>query len=178
MATINEKLQKKLNANGVLVNKEENVNLIMNDELLDALNGTKAYKYAFGVEKITENISVFCLESKKKIRDANGDKIGRAKIFFPLENLVEFFNKFNLDGEGFIEDKLVFYKVYDEEGAPLYYLIPEEVLDEVIDAEESNETSSTDEDDDEEDDDSFFRRQPSFDEEDDDWFFLLEAFCF
>jgi|GEM_PF-6985804 hypothetical protein len=168
MATINEKLQKKLNANGVLVNKEENVNLIMNDELLDALNGTKAYKYAFGVEKITENISVFCLESKKKIRDANGDKIGRAKIFFPLENLVEFFNKFNLDGEGFIEDKLVFYKVYDEEGAPLYYLIPEEVLDEVIDAEESNETSSTDEDDDEEDDDSFFRRQPSFDEEDDD----------
>ena len=103
-----------------------------------------------------------------KIRDANGDKIGRAKIFFPLENLVEFFNKFNLDGEGFIEDKLVFYKVYDEEGAPLYYLIPEEVLDEVIDAEESNETSSTDEDDDEEDDDSFFRRQPSFDEEDDD----------
>ena len=54
MATINEKLQKKLNANGVLVNKEENVNLIMNDELLDALNGTKAYKYAFGVEKITE----------------------------------------------------------------------------------------------------------------------------
>ena len=178
MAAINEKLQKKLNANGVLVNKEENVNLIMNDELLDALNGTKAYKYAFGVEKITENISVFCLESKKKIRDANGDKIGRAKIFFPLENLVEFFNKFNLDGEGFIEDKLVFYKVYDEEGAPLYYLIPEEVLDEVIDAEESNETSSTDEDDDEEDDDSFFRRQPSFDEEDDDWFFLLEAFCF
>ena len=168
MATINEKLQKKLNANGVLVNKEENVNLIMNDELLDALNGTKAYKYAFGVEKITENISVFCLESKKKIRDANGDKIGRAKIFFPLENLVEFFNKFNLDGEGFIEDKLVFYKVYDEEGAPLYYLIPEEVLDEVIDAEESNETSSTDEADDEEDDDSFFRRQPSFDEEDDD----------
>ena len=168
MATINEKLQKKLNANGVLVNKEENVNLIMNDELLDALNGTKAYKYAFGVEKITENISVFCLESKKKIRDANGDKIGRAKIFFPLENLVEFFNKFNLDGEGFIEDKLVFYKVYDEEGAPLYYLIPEEVLDEVIDAEESNETSSMDEDDDEEDDDSFFRRQPSFDEEDDD----------
>ena len=168
MATINKKLQKKLNANGVLVNKEENVNLIMNDELLDALNGTKAYKYAFGVEKITENISVFCLESKKKIRDANGDKIGRAKIFFPLENLVEFFNKFNLDGEGFIEDKLVFYKVYDEEGAPLYYLIPEEVLDEVIDAEESNETSSTDEDDDEEDDDSFFRRQPSFDEEDDD----------
>ena len=168
MATINEKLQKKLNANGVLVNKEENVNLIMNDEVLDALNGTKAYKYAFGVEKITENISVFCLESKKKIRDANGDKIGRAKIFFPLENLVEFFNKFNLDGEGFIEDKLVFYKVYDEEGAPLYYLIPEEVLDEVIDAEESNETSSTDEDDDEEDDDSFFRRQPSFDEEDDD----------
>lgn len=168
MAAINEKLQKKLNANGVLVNKEENVNLIMNDELLDALNGTKAYKYAFGVEKITENISVFCLESKKKIRDANGDKIGRAKIFFPLENLVEFFNKFNLDGEGFIEDKLVFYKVYDEEGAPLYYLIPEEVLDEVIDAEESNETSSTDEDDDEEDDDSFFRRQPSFDEEDDD----------
>lgn len=61
MATINEKLQKKLNANGVLVNKEENVNLIMNDELLDALNGTKAYKYAFGVEKITENISVFLL---------------------------------------------------------------------------------------------------------------------
>ena len=167
MATINEKLQKKLNANGVLVNKEENVNLIMNDELLDALNGTKAYKYAFGVEKITENISVFCLESKKKIRDANGDKIGRAKIFFPLENLVEFFNKFNLDGEGFIEDKLVFYKVYDEEGAPLYYLIPEEVLDEVIDAEESNETSSTDEDDDEEDDDSFFRRQPSDDEDED-----------
>lgn len=168
MAAINEKLQKKLNTNGVLVIKEDNVNLIMNDELLDALNGTKAYKYAFGVEKITENISVFCLESKKKIRDANGDKIGRAKIFFPLENLVEFFNKFNLDGEGFIEDKLVFYKVYDEEGAPLYYLIPEEVLDEVIDAEESNETSSTDEDDDEEDDDSFFRRQPSFDEEDDD----------
>lgn len=168
MATINEKLQKKLNANGVLVNKEENVSLIMNDELLDALNGTKAYKYAFGVEKITENISVFFLESKKKVRDANGDKIGRAKIFFPLENLVDFFNKFNLDGEGFIEDKLVFYKVYDEEGAPLYYLIPEEVLDEVIDAEESNETSSMDEDDDEEDDDSFFRRQPSFDEEDDD----------
>ena len=168
MAAINEKLQKKLNTNGVLVIKEDNVNLIMNDELLDALNGTKAYKYAFGVEKITENISVFCLESKKKIRDANGDKIGRAKIFFPLENLVEFFNKFNLDGEGFIEDKLVFYKVYDEEGAPLYYLIPKEVLDEVIDAEESNETSSTDEDDDEEDDDSFFRRQPSFDEEDDD----------
>ena len=168
MATINEKLQKKLNANGVLVNKEENVNLIMNDELLDALNGTKAYKYAFGVEKITENISVFFLESKKKVRDANGDKIGRAKIFFPLENLVDFFNKFNLDGKGFIEDKLVFYKVYDEEGAPLYYLIPEEVLDEVIDAEEFNETSSTDEDDDEEDDDSFFRRQPSFDEEDDD----------
>lgn len=168
MATINEKLQKKLNANGVLVNKEENVNLIMNDELLDALNSTKAYKYAFGVEKITENISVFFLESKKKVRDANGDKIGRAKIFFPLENLVDFFNKFNLDGEGFIEDKLVFYKVYDEEGAPLYYLIPEEVLDEVIDAEESNETSSTDEDNDEEDDDSFFRRQPSFDEEDDD----------
>ena len=168
MAAINEKLQKKLNTNGVLVIKEDNVNLIMNDELLDALNGTKAYKYAFGVEKITENISVFFLESKKKIRDANGDKIGRAKIFFPLENLVDFFNKFNLDGEGFIEDKLVFYKVYDEEGAPLYYLIPEEVLDEVIDAEESNETSSTDEDDDEEDDDSFFRRQPSFDEEDDD----------
>ena len=168
MAAINEKLQKKLNANGVLVSKEENVSLIMNDELLDALNGTKAYKYAFGVEKITENISVFFLESKKKVRDANGDKIGRAKIFFPLENLVDFFNKFNLDGKGFIEDKLVFYKVYDEEGAPLYYLIPEEVLDEVIDAEESNDTSSTDEDDDEEDDDSFFRRQPSFDEEDDD----------
>ena len=96
MAAINEKLQKKLNTNGVLVIKEDNVNLIMNDELLDALNGTKAYKYAFGVEKITENISVFFLESKKKIRDANGDKIGRAKIFFPLENLVDFFNKFNL----------------------------------------------------------------------------------
>lgn len=167
MATINEKLQKKLNANGVLVNKEENVNLIMNDELLDALNGTKAYKYAFGVEKITENISVFCLESKKKIRDANGDKIGRAKIFFPLENLVEFFNKFNLDGEGFIEDKLVFYKVYDEEGAPIYYLIPEEVLDEVIDAEADEPSSSIEDDDDEEDDDAFFRHQPSFDEDED-----------
>ena len=170
MAAINEKLQKKLNTNGVLVIKEDNVNLIMNDELLDALNGTKAYKYAFGVEKITENISVFFLESKKKIRDANGDKIGRAKIFFPLENLVDFFNKFNLDGEGFIEDKLVFYKVYDEEGAPIYYLIPEKVLDEVIDAEADEPSSSIEDDDDEEDDDAFFRHQPSFDE-DEDWFF-------
>jgi hypothetical protein len=167
MAAINEKLQKKLNTNGVLVIKEDNVNLIMNDELLDALNGTKAYKYAFGVEKITENISVFFLESKKKIRDANGDKIGRAKIFFPLENLVDFFNKFNLDGEGFIEDKLVFYKVYDEEGAPIYYLIPEEVLDEVIDAEADEPSSSIEDDDDEEDDDAFFRHQPSFDEDED-----------
>lgn len=167
MAAINEKLQKKLNTNGVLVIKEENVNLIMNDELLDALNGTKAYKYAFGVEKITENCSVFFLESKKKIRDANGDKIGRAKIFFPLENLVDFFNKFNLDGEGFIEDKLVFYKVYDDEGAPIYYLIPEEVLDEVIDAEADEPSSSVQDDDDEEDDDAFFRRQPSFDEDED-----------
>ena len=171
MAAINEKLQKKLNTNGVLVIKEENVNLIMNDELLDALNGTKAYKYAFGVEKITENCSVFFLESKKKIRDANGDKIGRAKIFFPLENLVDFFNKFNLDGEGFIEDKLVFYKVYDDDGAPIYYLIPEEVLDEVINAEVSGEAPSyVEDDDDEEDDDAFFRRQPS-DDEDEDWFF-------
>lgn len=167
MAAINEKLQKKLNTNGVLVIKEDNVNLIMNDELLDALNGTKAYKYAFGVEKITENISVFFLESKKKIRDANGDKIGRAKIFFPLENLVDFFNKFNLDGEGFIEDKLVFYKVYDEEGAPIYYLIPEEVLDEVIDAEADEPSSSIEDDDNEEDDDAFFRHQPSFDEDED-----------
>ena len=167
MAAINEKLQKKLNTKGVLVIKEDNVNLIMNDELLDALNGTKAYKYAFGVEKITENISVFFLESKKKIRDANGDKIGRAKIFFPLENLVDFFNKFNLDGEGFIEDKLVFYKVYDEEGAPIYYLIPEEVLDEVIDAEADEPSSSIEDDDDEEDDDAFFRHQPSFDEDED-----------
>ena len=167
MAAINEKLQKKLNTNGVLVIKEDNVNLIMNDELLDVLNGTKAYKYAFGVEKITENISVFFLESKKKIRDANGDKIGRAKIFFPLENLVDFFNKFNLDGEGFIEDKLVFYKVYDEEGAPIYYLIPEEVLDEVIDAEADEPSSSIEDDDDEEDDDAFFRHQPSFDEDED-----------
>ena len=167
MAAINEKLQKKLNTNGVLVIKEDNVNLIMNDELLDALNGTKAYKYAFGVEKITENISVFFLESKKKIRDANGDKIGRAKIFFPLENLVDFFNKFNLDGEGFIEVKLVFYKVYDEEGAPIYYLIPEEVLDEVIDAEADEPSSSIEDDDDEEDDDAFFRHQPSFDEDED-----------
>ena len=177
MAAINEKLQKKLNTNGVLVSKEDNVSLIMNDELLDALNSPKAYKYAFGVEKITENISVFFLESKKKIRDANGDKIGRAKIFFPLENLVDFFNKFNLDGEGFIEDKLVFYKVYDEEGTPVYYLIPEEVLDEVIDAEADEPSSSIEDDDDEEDDDAFFRRQPSFDE-DEDWSFLLEAFCF
>ena len=167
MAAINEKLQKKLNTNGVLVIKEDNVNLIMNDELLDALNGTKAYKYAFGVEKITENISVFFLESKKKIRDANGDKIGRAKIFFPLENLVDFFNKFNLDGEGFIEDKLVFYKVYDEEGAPIYYLIPEEVLDEVIDAEADEPSSSIEDDDDDEEDDAFFRHQPSFDEDED-----------
>ena len=177
MAAINEKLQKKLNANGVLVSKEENVSLIMNDELLDALNSPKAYKYAFGVEKITENISVFFLESKKKIRDANGDKIGRAKIFFPLENLVDFFNKFSLDGEGFIEDELVFYKVYDDDGAPIYYLIPEEVLDEVIDAEADEPSSSIEDDDDEEDDDAFFRRQPS-DDEDDDWFFLLEASCF
>lgn len=107
----------------------------------------------------------FVLETKKKVRDVNGEKLRRARIYFPIEEVKNFFNKFNLDGEGFVEDKLVFYLADLGDDVSAYYIISEDLLDEIMDLEDNqDEERNSDSDGSDEPDDE----DRSFDRENDD----------
>ena len=157
----------KLNAQGVRFNASENENLVGSDLFQVLANSVKAYRYAFDVDMNDEREAAprFVLETKKKVRDVNGEKLRRARIYFPIEEVKDFFNKFNLDGEGFVEDKLVFYLADLEDDVPAYYIISEDLLDEIMDMEDNRdeERDSDSEGSDEPDDED-----RSFDRENDD----------
>lgn len=157
-----ERIIKKLNAQGVRFNVAENENLVSSDLFQVLANSVKAYRYAFDVDMNDEREAAprFVLETKKKVRDVNGEKLRRARIYFPIEEVKDFFNKFNLDGEGFVEDKLIFYTADLENDVSIYYIISEDLLDEIMEIEdgqdedqESDSDQLDDEDSDKSDDD-------------------------
>ena len=162
----NPKILKKLNAKGVRLNADENRALFNSEQLFNVLsNSVKAYKYAFDIELNDEReaAQAFVLESKKKIRDHNGEKISRARIRFLIEEIKDFFNKFNLDGKGFVEDKLVFYLADLDDDTSVYFVISEELLDEIMEIEDERADQDSSEDDERNEDD-----EDDFDDEDGD----------
>lgn len=151
-----ERITKKLNAQGVRFNVAENDNLVSSDLFQVLANSVKAYRYAFDVDMNDEREAAprFVLETKKKVRDVNGEKLRRARIYFPIEEVKDFFNKFNLDGEGFVEDKLVFYTADLENDVSIYYIISEDLLNEIMEMEDSQDEEQESDSEDRDDEDS------------------------
>ena len=164
-----ERIIKKLNAQGVRFNVAENENLIHSELFQILANSVKAYRYAFDVDMNDEREAAprFVLETKKKVRDVNGEKLRRARIYFPIEEVKDFFNKFNLDGEGFVEDKLVFYTADLENDVSIYYIISEDLLNEIMEMEdqESDSDQLDDEDSDESDNNEDSNDEEIYDED-------------
>lgn len=151
-----ERIIKKLNAQGVRFNVAENENLIHSELFQIIANSVKAYRYSFNVDMNNERDAAprFFLETKKKIRNTNGEKLSRVRIYFFIEEVKDFFNKFNLDGDGFIEDKLVFYTADLEGDASIYYIISEDLLDEIMEMEDSQDEEQESDSEDRDDEDS------------------------
>lgn len=135
-----QKVLKKLSKEGFFFGtlEENSLGSSASEVIRALLNSGKAYRFKFELEdneKDSLAVSFFKLSSKKKIKNSVGEKLGNANFVFTMSRIVEFFNKFNLDGKDFVEDKLVLYEVECKDGESLIYIISEELYDRILDIE-------------------------------------------